>query len=183
MLHKQDKCQSSARTEGCRSPGAVDLVLLWQLCPLTQSLAGPWVGSVWQSGHPLSSLKAGAHLAPLCGEVTQNSCVCQCSPAESWDEFLFHSTKAVLGSPCRKQHVLALWGGFTVSPPDKCAAETFRSWQCSSLFQARAGPREPLAEQIMALQAQWLSWFVKPYCWMESACVRRLIISGTANKE
>lgn len=119
MLHKQDKCQSSARTEGCGSPGAVGLVLVWQLCPLTQSLAGPWVGSVWQSGHPLSSLKAGAHLTPLCGEVTQNSSVCQCSSPESWDEFVsFHQgcSWQSLQKAARASALLALWGEFTVSP-------------------------------------------------------------------
>lgn len=39
------------------------------------------------------------------------------------------------------------------------------------------GLREPLAEQIMALHAYLLSWFVMCYCWMEGASVRRLIIT------
>lgn len=54
MVNKQDKCQSSARTEGCGSAGAVGLVLAWQLCPLTQSLGGiclaEWTSSVISKG-------------------------------------------------------------------------------------------------------------------------------------
>lgn len=63
MLHKQDKCQSSARTEGCGSPGAVGLVLVWQLCPLTQSLGGiclaEWTSSVISKGVSDTSVGGG----------------------------------------------------------------------------------------------------------------------------
>lgn len=43
---------------------------------------------------------------------------------------------------------------------------------------ARAGLWEPLAEQIMALQALWISLLLDGGCLCE-----RLIISGTANEE
>lgn len=46
---------------------------------------------------------------------------------------------------------------------------------CSS--QSWLGPREPLAEQIVALHADLPSWFVMCCRWMEGAHVRRLVIS------
>lgn len=46
---------------------------------------------------------------------------------------------------------------------------------CSS--QSWLGPREPLAEQLVALHADLPSWFVMCCCWMEGARARGLVIS------